>query len=159
MEVPMNIRLARESDLLEIMRLLHQINSEHHAHAPAIFASPETNKSDHWIRQILDPERLFLVAESSEKIIGMITAMTTANSNIPFLSHHKVCRIGTIVVDVQHRRSGTGRLLMAKAEAWAADTGANEIRLEVMEFNQRALSFYVNDGYETQSRIMSKRIA
>ncbi len=159
MEMQINIRTAREADLPEVMRLLHQINSEHHDHAPAVFVSPDQDEPDHWLKQILDSGQLFLVAESAASIMGLITATITTNSDIPFLSHHKVCRIGTIVVDLRQRRSGIGQLLMAEAESWAATMGAKEIRLEVMEFNQRAVSFYANGGYETQSRIMSKAIA
>ncbi|EWH01482.1 GNAT family N-acetyltransferase [Halomonas sp. BC04] len=154
----MNIRNAKDSDLREISRLLYQINSEHHEHAPSVFAIPEDQESDYWRNKVNDIEKLFIAAQLDAKLVGLITATITNNYEVPFLSHHMVCRVGTIVVDVRHRHAGIGRLLMAKAEEWAAKQGANEIRLEVMEFNQRAMSFYANDGYETQSRIMSKWI-
>lgn len=46
---------------------------------------------------------------------------------------------------------------MKSFNQWAQARGAIELRLEVMEFNQQAQSFYESLGMETQSRTMSMR--
>ena len=154
----LEIREARESDLEEIMRLLFQINSQHYQHVPAVFGKPEENDAAFWLKQLLDPEQLFLVAEYGGSLRGLITATVTTNPDVPFLAHHMICRVGTIVVDREQQRSGVGNVLMAQAERWARTKGAIEIRLEVMEFNHEAQKFYAKAGFETQSRNMSRSL-
>ena len=55
-------------------------------------------------------------------------------------------------------RQGVGKQLMQKVELWALESKADDIRLEVMEFNKNAQQFYDSSGYVTNSRILSKSI-
>ena len=48
--------------------------------------------------------------------------------------------------------------MMQKVEQWAIESEADEIRLEVMAFNDDAQKLYDFIGFETQSRILSKSI-
>jgi len=48
---------------------------------------------------------------------------------------------------------------MGVIENWAKNSGAKDIRLEVMEFNKYAQAFYARNGYLVMSRIMAKSIA
>ena len=48
--------------------------------------------------------------------------------------------------------------MMKEVEKWALDYGAAEVRLEVMEFNSNAQSFYDTIGYKNSSRIMAKKL-
>jgi ribosomal protein S18 acetylase RimI-like enzyme len=153
------VRDATEEDLDKIMALLRQINHEHHVNAPQVFSHPDENRAEFWLARAVDPELLFVVAESEGQVMAMVTASIAVNSEVPFLNKKKVCRVGTIVVDEANRNAGLGRELMSHVEQWALRKGVDEIRLEVMEFNAPALQFYRRCGYTDQSRIMSKPIA
>ena len=48
---------------------------------------------------------------------------------------------------------------MKKVEEWSLSKNANEIRLEVMEFNILGQQFYDSIGFVNNSRIMAKQIS
>jgi ribosomal protein S18 acetylase RimI-like enzyme len=54
------------------------------------------------------------------------------------------------------RRRGIGRRLVREAERWARARGAEEIELNVWEFNASAQALYERLGYATFSRRMGK---
>lgn len=56
--------------------------------------------------------------------------------------------IGGLVVDVNARRQGVGRALMAQAEAWAREQGYSEVRLRSGLHRTDAHEFYGSIGYE-----------
>lgn len=157
----MKIRIATEGDLDDICILSDQINTFHHHNAPNVFSMPDRSERDRvfWLNNIAKENSVFFVIESGGKVQGFISAKITENTEITFLVRKKVCRIGTIVVADTHHRKGIGKAMMQKIEQWALDAGADEIRLEVMEFNNNAQEFYDSIGYENQSRILYKSLA
>ena len=157
----MNITEALSTDLDAICTISNQINWDHHNNAPNVFDSPATMGSDkkYWQVQLDSENSIFYVAKCEDNVQGFITARITQNLNVVFLSKDKICRVGTIVVSKEHRSKGIGKSLMEKVEIWAKNSGAKEIRLEVMEFNRSAQAFYKSDGYDIQSRILVKPIA
>ena len=56
--------------------------------------------------------------------------------------------IGGLVVDVNARRQGAGRALMAQAEAWAREHGYAEVRLRSGLHRTEAHEFYQSIGYQ-----------
>ncbi|HAH03063.1 MAG TPA: GNAT family N-acetyltransferase, partial [Vibrio sp.] len=88
---------------------------------------------------------------------GFLAGKVTQNKGVSFIQPHKVARVNTIVVNDQVQSQGVGRALMKSFNQWAQASGAIELRLEVMEFNQQAQGFYESLGMETQSRTMSMR--
>ena len=156
----MKIRIATENDLDDICVLSDQINTTHHRNAPNIFSKPDRSERDRvfWLNNIAKENSVFFVIESDGKVQGFITARITENTEITFLVRKKVCRIGTIVVADTQQRKGLGKAMMQKIEQWALDAGADEIVLEVMQFNSNAQQFYDSIGYANQSHILSKSI-
>ena len=55
--------------------------------------------------------------------------------------------IGGLVVDVNARRQGVGRALIAQAEVWAAEQGYAEVRLRSGLHRTNAHEFYQSVGY------------
>jgi len=151
----MSIRKACETDIDSLLELNRQIGEFHHANAPNIFVKPSEAERAFLLKALSDTERLFLVAVLAEKVVGFLTAIINKNEVIPFIAKDPICRVGTIVIDQNHRSSGIGQELMKACKEWAESSGAVEIRLEVMEFNGKAQDFYDKLGFKTQSRIMS----
>ena len=154
----MEIRKASETDLDSLLELNRQIGEFHYENAPNVFVQPSEAERSFLNKALNDSERLFLVAVSNYKVVGFLTATINQNEVVPFLSKEPICRIGTIVIDQYHRSTGIGQELMKSCNDWAKASGAKEIRLEVMEFNSKAQSFYNKLGFNTQSRIMSLTI-
>ncbi|BAO44704.1 GNAT family N-acetyltransferase [Thiolapillus brandeum] len=154
----MHIRPATADDLQAVEVLSNAVNRDHHQALPKLFLNPEDipDSRQFWSDRLSGDDRLFLVAETAEGIVGFTTARISENHRIPYLTSAPICRIGTICV-AEHRRSqGIGTKLMAATEAWATTLGATEIHLTVMDFNRGALSFYEKNGYGTLSRVMAK---
>ncbi|MEL7325927.1 MAG: GNAT family N-acetyltransferase [Pseudomonadota bacterium] len=152
----MKIRSATPDDLDALFDLNKQINELHHLYAPQAFVAPSEEDRTFLINMLADEERLFLVAEESQQVLGFITATITQNETISFLIKDPICRIGTIVVDENQKSKGFGRALMAAVEQWARESGATQVRLEVMEFNHNAQQFYDKLGFVPNSRLMMK---
>ena len=152
----MKIRSATPDDLDALFDLNKQINELHHLYAPQAFVAPSEEDRTFLINMLADEERLFLVAEEGQQVLGFITATITQNETISFLIKDPICRIGTIVVDENQKSKGVGRALMAAVEQWARESGATQVRLEVMEFNHNAQQFYNKLGFTPNSRLMMK---
>ena len=109
--------------------LNEQIGTFHFENAPEAFTKPSVADKEFLQSTLSDKSRLFLVAE-----------------------------IEGIVVDQKHRASSVGTNLMRACGKWADSQGAQQIRLEVMAFNQTAQKFYEKLGFKDHSHIMSKLI-
>ena len=112
-----------------------------------VFVQPSEEERSFLNKALNDSERLFLVAVSNDNVVGFLTATINKNKIVPFLSKEPICRVGTIVIDQNHRSIGIGQELMKSCNNWAESSGAKEIRLEVMEFNSKAQSFYTKLGW------------
>jgi ribosomal protein S18 acetylase RimI-like enzyme len=58
--------------------------------------------------------------------------------------------VGDIVVNAAFEGKGIGKLLLAKADAWAKENKARWITLNVFEGNIRARSVYEKAGYKVE---------
>ncbi len=155
----MHIRLAADRDLASIVKLAEQINLQHFQGAPNVFSDPETaavGAKGFWQGKLNESESRFYVAEIDEQVAGFIVGKVTRNIEVNFICKNSVARVNTVVVAEKYQGRGVGKKLMQAFQEWAEDKKAVEVRLEVMEFNQSAQSFYAELGYGTQSRIMSK---
>lgn len=156
----MQVRTAKITDIRSILELSDQINRQHHHGAPMVFAPASQSFSDseeYWLGLMLDPIGAFLVAVKGGQVIGFLAGKVTQNRGVSFIQPHKIARVNTIVVNDEVQSQGVGKSLMKSFNQWAQARGAIELRLEVMEFNQQAQSFYESLGMETQSRTMSMR--
>lgn len=154
----LRIRPAYVTDLAAICRLAEQLAEQHHDHAPETFATPSGGwrDQDYWAAQLEPEDGVLFVAEADDQLVGFVTARLSDTRAISFLQPLILCRIGTLVVAASHRRHGVGARLLAQVEAWAKDNDADEIRLEVMEFNRDAQAFYAQQDFHGQSRILAK---
>ncbi|WP_170851016.1 GNAT family N-acetyltransferase [Collimonas sp. OK607] len=134
-----------------------EVNLLHHEAWPTVFApeaAPERDW-DYWRACLLHDGALIMIADIDGQAAGMITAQISEETG-SLVHPHKFFRIGSISVSVSHRGSGIGRSLMSAIEAWATSQGASDLRLTVWDFNQRAIAFYEELGYETRSHLMWK---
>jgi ribosomal protein S18 acetylase RimI-like enzyme len=89
-----------------------------------------------------DPlQRCGLVALSDGYLSGF--AVTS------WLRQESSAELEGVFVDRAHRRQGIGSALVQACMAWAANTGATTIRLEVRASNTAALALYQRYGFST----------
>ncbi|MGL4249462.1 MAG: GNAT family N-acetyltransferase [Aeromonas sp.] len=152
----MEIRKATELDIDAILELNRQIGAIHHQHHPEVFCPPSPEERAFLLSAIGCEGRLFCVAEQDGMVVGFLTARIDINDSVPFLTSVPICRIGSVVVDEQHRSRGIGKGLIAHCDSWAKAHDAHQIRLEVMAFNERAKALYNALGFKVQSQIMAR---
>lgn len=89
-------------------------------------------------------ERIVLVAEKGEAIVGMVTAQMTISTAEGGLS----AIIEDLVVAPGNRRKGVGTMLLKFAESWATGNGATRVQLLWDKDNLAADSFYEKLGWK-----------
>jgi ribosomal protein S18 acetylase RimI-like enzyme len=152
-------REASREDLLPICQLGNDVNAMHHHAWPHVFAGatePAAHAS-HWLQSLGAENATTFVCEQGANIIGFVT-VCFVQDNSPLLQPVPYARVGTVCVANEHRGSGIGRELMRLAEQWAANRGVSDIRLNVWDFNSRAIKLYAELGYEVRSHVLGKRL-
>ena len=130
----------------------------HHEAWPNVFARPsDSARSREPVKATLgDPNQHLIVAEIDDRIAGFVR-VTLRDRRPPFVPT-RFGIVEEIVVATERRGEGIGGRLMAEAEAWARNNGVGEVWLDVWEFNENAIGFYVSLGYETITLRMRKNI-
>ena len=90
------------------------------------------------------PDHLVLVAEDAEgEVRGWVHVFISKRLFVPAFAE-----LGGLVVEKEHRRSGIGSALMAKAEEWASRVGCPVIRIRTNTRRVDADLFYRGVGYD-----------
>jgi ribosomal protein S18 acetylase RimI-like enzyme len=154
------IREATAVDLPAICVLGQEVNRLHHEAWPQIFAAPSDPNHDapHWQQSIANPDAVAFVGEQAGQVVAFITVFSATESS-PLLQPVHFARVGSVCVAVHLRGRCIGRSLMQSAEHWALQRGASYIRLNVWAFNEAALQFYEELGYEPHSHILGKELS
>ncbi|HAJ78827.1 MAG TPA: hypothetical protein DCO75_03570 [Fibrobacteres bacterium] len=103
----------------------------------------------------LDTKSAILVAESDGVIVGYAYL-----TEVIFLGLESFVELQSILVDVNHRRRGTGKLLLTHAESWTVNSGFGKLALSSRIQLQQSHEFYKNMGYKIykQSYFFSKNV-
>ena len=70
----------------------------------------------------------------------------------------RYANVADLAVDARAQREGVGTKLMAAAEAWARDHGADSVDITVVEGNDGAAALYRSLGFEPRSHRLWKRL-
>jgi diamine N-acetyltransferase len=156
----LSIRAAVASDYEGLCVLFHEGDTLHNENLPRIFRKHKepVRERDSVLSLIAAEDVGFFVAQSENRLTGMICVLIKESPDKPFFTRRRYALVDEIVVLEKYRRSGIGQALIEKAQEWALAKGAESIELNVWEFNQDAIDFYKKLGYETASRKMNKQL-
>jgi mycothiol synthase len=134
------LRTFKEDDFDRYFALLNQSFADH----PTPIEVPEERMREVHSRPDFDPSLIALVERVAEpgEFAAFILLRTPAVEN-GVLSGS----IGMIGVDPAYRRLGLGRQMMRWAIQRLREMGCQEITLEVVEMNDRALPLYEQEGF------------
>jgi 3-phosphoshikimate 1-carboxyvinyltransferase len=152
------IRRARPDDYDGLCALMREANALHSQRRPRIFQQPA---GVIWEREVVlglmqDENVALFVAEAEGRLLGFVHVLMKDPLPIPVMVPRRYALVQTIAVTPEARRRGVGRRLMDEAHAWAEARDAASVELIVFEFNESAMAFYRDLGYETLSRRLSK---
>ena len=147
----MNIRKAKVEDIKEISDILMQVSKLHSDNRPDIFKDKKMSEIIKWSEDILkDNQKIVIVAEYESKICGVaVCKIKTINEHIN-VKDTKIFSVDELCVDKDYRKKGIGSKLIAEAKRLAEENNCNRLELNCWKFNQDAMKFYKDIGFEEQ---------
>lgn len=147
----MNIRKAKVEDIKEISDILMQVSKLHSDNRPDIFKDKKISEIIKWSEDILkDNQKIVIVAEYESKICGVaVCKIKTINEHIN-VKDTKIFSVDELCVDKDYRKKGIGSNLIAEAKRLAEENNCNRLELNCWKFNQDAMKFYKDIGFEEQ---------
>ena len=155
----MNIRKAKVEDIKEISDILMQVSKLHSDNRPDIFKDKKMSEIIKWSEDILkDNQKIVIVAESESKICGVaVCKIKTINEHIN-IKDTKIFSVDELCVDKDYRKKGIGSNLIAEAKRLAEENNCNRLELNCWKFNQDAMKFYKDIGFEEQRIFFEMKI-
>jgi len=152
----MEIRPATTADFEDIQQLFKLVDRLHHEALPSLFRpTEEIERSREFLADWLADEAGQLwVGEENGRVVAFIYVKYYEQTTHPVLQPHSVVYVHDMVVAEDYQGSGVAQALMDQVVDWAKEKGADNLRLQVFEFNQRAQAFYAKQGFTTSSRRM-----
>ncbi len=164
------VRPARHEDYAAIAAVGAALQALHAAGRPDVFRSGGVPLSErHFAAYLADDPPAVYVAERHDAegangddargdravgVVGYVLLSAYAEPSNAMMHRRMVATVEQIGVLATERGQGAGRALMAHAQAWAQERGADVLRLHVWEFNDHARAFYAHIGMATASRFM-----
>lgn len=161
MEEVITYRTATANDALAMCELGQLLNSVHHAARPDIYAAATEEVArdlPHWAGIFEKPGQIAFIASAGERPVAFITANLSASSG-PLMQPQNVVRIGSVCVAEPFWGKGIGRTLIQRVKDWAIAHDAQDLRLTVWPFNERAVRMYAEFGFETRAFEMGVRLS
>lgn len=157
-----HVRKAVAADAEGIARVYMQSAEHHAAIDPDRYYLPDPD----WIAERYrtggqhpnpEAESVTFAAEAGGIIVGFVDARMERLFD-PMHRPLTYCYVAEIAVDSGHRGQRIGGALMAAAEDWGRQRGADLVSLEYNARNPRAAAFYARLGYQPGSVVAIKRV-
>ncbi len=161
MHASITYRLATPDDALKMCELGQLLNSVHHEARPDIYAAATADFSrdlPHWSGVFEKPGHVVFLASVADQAVAFITASLSASAG-PLMQPQNVVRIGSVCVAEPFWGKGIGRALIQRVKDWAIEQDAQDLRLTVWSFNERAARLYAEFGFEPRAFEMGMRLS
>lgn len=154
------IREATPFDYENLCELFDEADKLHRDQLSEIFQAPKgpVRDKEFFLGLLADQTVEVFVVEQDGKVLGLVQVAVKDAPPMSIFVPRCYVVVDTLVVKEGFRQQGIGQKLMDKVHHWAISKGANDVELNVYEFNQQAIAFYRQLGYETISRKMSKSL-
>lgn len=159
------IRAANSDDIEPLCQLYHQFHEYHAQRLPArlqslgSFSEFDSSQLRIALQGILgDPSAAIFVASLGGQIVGLVEMYLRCDEPSPMRVAYSYAHLQSLMVLEPFRQRGFGTALVAKAEGWARERGAAEIRLDIWEFPGDPLGFYQAIGYQTLKRQLVRQL-
>lgn len=153
----MEIRKAKDSDIISIGKLLEDVLTIHHNQRPDIFKANAKKYSDDELKQIIqDASRPIFVAVENNTVLGYAFCIFQQYENNNILTDIKTLYIDDLCVDKTTRGKHVGKSLYEYVLNFAKESGCYNVTLNVWYSNKDALGFYKKMGLIPQKIGMEK---
>lgn len=141
-------------DLDDLVTLWGELVSDQQSFGTRILVEENESNARSWLATRLTFDGI-RAARTDEDLVGFVTFELMRDQ---FLRSGQDGVVHNLYVSPAYRNREIGRQLLEHAERILKDRGADHVRLEVLEGNERALSFYENMGYHPYRVTLRKRL-
>jgi GNAT superfamily N-acetyltransferase len=136
---------------------LDALDALHRERLPWMFKTPSDQpRSVAFFAELVNrADSMVLVADAGH-IVGVAVGRMRATPESPVFMEQRWGVLDGLVVDPAWRRRGIGRLLARSVEAWAIESGAPWLEVNVYDVNDEARRFYEVLGYGPLSTKLQK---
>jgi RimJ/RimL family protein N-acetyltransferase len=139
------IRNAQEDDAQGLINLLQIVDSE------TKFLAREPGEFNLTLEQEREFIRGIMHDDNNQLLIGEIDGKIIANCSVGRVSSNKrYCHRAAMGISVRKKywNNGIGKILMNECIKWCKEKGVEQLELEVVTQNIRAISMYEDFGFE-----------
>lgn len=163
MQRAFDVRPATMNDCDELNRLWHQLDAYHHLQDPVHFPAlklHEPARTQDYIESLINRhDQILLVAQKlndqpeqvghtkAPKLLGLASVFLQTLAPSAVFPARVLFELENLIVDQNVRRMGVARALCDAACQWARGHGAQEMTLNVYDFNSPARAFYEAMGF------------
>ena len=104
--------------------------------------------------EVVEVARRVSILELKGEVVGYVFCQTVLRENSEVYVDRRSLYVDDLCVDEHARHMGVATALMNAAVSYAKETGCAGLDLNVWEFNEQALKFYLAYGMKTQRRHM-----
>lgn len=149
------LRMAVPEDIPALLDILVQVGRVHAEGRPDLFCEGACKYTAEELSDILkDADRPILLACRGEQVLASAYLQLQRREQTHVVRARKSVYVDDFCVRADARGSHVGTFLMQQVIAFAKQRGADEVTLNVYEFNRSAICFYESLGMTTCSRHM-----
>lgn len=152
----MKIRLAEAKDIQQILPLFIELDDKHSSNNRDLRTLIPKERYNMIFQDVFktDSNLILSVVEIEEKIIGFAMGKLLRIHNNLLLKNQVIGEVLYVVIDVNSKRKGIGRLLMNDIEERLINGGANKLELRIFSFNDEPLPEKI--GYRPKYTVYEK---
>lgn len=152
------IRIGAEKDFDAVNSLRLEVNALHVKGEPQIFKG-FTEPMQEYLKEYFDSaNKILLVYEENGIVCGYAMLEIVEKPERPHAYASKFLHIEELGVAKNFRGKGIGRSLIAKTKEIAREKGLSEVELDVWAFNESAVKFYHDLGFETYRELLRLKV-
>ena len=151
----MKIREVGQNDINEITKMYIELDNLHFKALPEKFFTSDVVDRNEEIINLLGKENIILlVAEDKKSLCGFIQVSIKERID-PIIRNKKYGWLDVVFIKEQYRKKGVGKKLLETALIKLKTYNINNLELNVWEFNQNAINFYISQGFTSICRKMN----
>ena len=154
MKETIHIRKSDVNDYIYVKKLMQSVQDLHHNKRSEIHKDSEIFDKEEFNQNLNN----IIVAEINNTVVGVIVYLIKEKLENNYTNYRKVLFIDALVVDVNHRKNGIGKILMQEMEKIAKENNCSSIELNVWAFNDEAIKFYEKFGMRIKTMILEKSV-
>ncbi len=148
----MAVRMAKETDMPQINKLLYQVAEIHHNERPDLFKGGCKKYTDEELKKIISDDNtpILVHADEDDIVRGYAFCIFQRHIGDNIMTDIRTLYIDDLCVEEGYRGNHIGKALYLAAVKLARENGCYNVTLNVWSKNESAMNFYRACGLQPQ---------